>query len=65
MELHRLGNTVLIHVIYSMANITLKEIHRRFKSEEPKDVQWVVNVAMIFMATIGVLLVGFIIYTSI
>lgn len=42
--------------------IGLKEIRRRLKSQETKDITWVMNTSMIFMAMMVVALVLFFIF---
>lgn len=47
-------------IIFNM--ITYKEIKRRFKSEESKDVAWVVHACIGFMIAVGVILATLIIF---
>jgi hypothetical protein len=63
MELLPIGIQFIDMVNSNMGSI-LKEIKRKFKSEDSADVQWVVNATMVTMIVTIVVLVAFFLYIN-
>jgi hypothetical protein len=63
MELLPIGIQFIDMVNSNMGSI-LKEIKRKFKSEDSTDVQWVVNATMVTMIVTIVVLVAFFLYIN-